>query len=102
LGLVIFSARGGRWEKVSVLRAFLKGVGEKGVPNTWCFDGEFVVRCVANVVVKEHIFRVEKCANFLKFIFCVGVYDASETPSSEVGAVHAKVNQQRPSAIFCW
>jgi hypothetical protein len=44
--------------KVANLLGFLKGVGKKGVSKTWCFDGEFVVRCVADVVVKQHGFSV--------------------------------------------
>jgi len=35
---------------------FFAGGGEKVVSKTWCFDGEFVVRCVADVVVKRHVF----------------------------------------------
>jgi hypothetical protein len=37
---------------------FFEGVGEKWVSKTWCFDGEFVVRCVADVVVRQHDFSI--------------------------------------------
>jgi hypothetical protein len=37
----------------SVFAAFLKGVGGKWVSLWWFFDGENVVRCVANVEKKH-------------------------------------------------
>ena len=36
---------------------FLKGVGEKAVSKMWCFDGEFVVKCVAHMVLKQPLIR---------------------------------------------
>jgi hypothetical protein len=39
-----------------VLRRFLRGVLEKEGVWVWCFDGEFVVECVANVDAEQRTF----------------------------------------------
>jgi hypothetical protein len=41
----------------------------KRVFSAWCFDGEFVVRCVVERGVSPRVFLDEKCATFLGFIF---------------------------------
>jgi hypothetical protein len=38
------------------LLGFLAKTGAK----TWCFDGEFVVVCVVNVVLRHHVFYARK------------------------------------------
>src|SRR6266702_6068649 len=45
------------------------GVFEKDGLQVWCFCGQFVVRCVANVVCKWALRRRGKCAIFFNFIF---------------------------------
>ena len=45
------------------------GVFEKNGLQVWCFCGQFVVRCVANVVCKWALRRRGKCAIFFNFIF---------------------------------
>jgi hypothetical protein len=45
---VIFFVRGKTW--------FLQGILRKSVGLVWCFCGEIVVNCVANVVLVHHIF----------------------------------------------
>jgi hypothetical protein len=55
--------------KGSVLLAFLRGVGEKVVWQTWYFDGELVVGCVLIWWLGTTFSGAEKYANFLRFIF---------------------------------
>jgi len=43
-------------------------LGKTGA-KTWCFGGEFVVLCVVNVVLKQHVFELEKYATDSGFIF---------------------------------
>jgi len=47
----------------------LLGVLGKTGAKTWCFGGEFVVLCVVNVVLKQHVFELEKYATDSGFIF---------------------------------
>jgi hypothetical protein len=60
---------GARRTVVQVLRAhFSWGFWEKA-SLLWCFDGEVVVECVANVVSKMALTQSRKRATFCKFIF---------------------------------
>jgi len=47
--------------------AFLLGVLQNPVVETWFFDGEFVVECVIEMVSLWTDFRREKCALFFDF-----------------------------------
>jgi hypothetical protein len=44
---------------------FLRGVLKKGRVLVWCFAGEFVVRCVADVDTRHHVARsLKTCHDF--------------------------------------
>jgi hypothetical protein len=40
------------WPVFCFLLVFFEGVSQKWGGKTWCFDGENMVRCVVNVVIK--------------------------------------------------
>jgi hypothetical protein len=46
-----------------------QGFFEKDGAKAWCFDGQFVVRCVVKVVFWMVYLRVEKWDRLLRFIF---------------------------------
>jgi hypothetical protein len=44
---------------------FLRGVLRKVAFLMWCFAGEFVVRCVANVEIRHHVvWSLKTCHDF--------------------------------------
>jgi hypothetical protein len=54
------------WRVILVL---LLAISRKMRVWVWFFGGENVVECVVNVVFWQSLFRREKCARFLGFIF---------------------------------
>jgi hypothetical protein len=48
---------------------FLQGFLRRMRVLVWCFCGEGVVICVADVVFSRHVLGVSKCDTFLNFIF---------------------------------
>jgi hypothetical protein len=56
----------------------LQGYFTKTVCRTWCFCGEHVVECVANVVILTVVFRWRKTGHPLELYFRLGLLE-SET-----------------------
>lgn len=60
---------GARRTVIQVLRAHFYGVLGKSVFLRWCFDGEVVVECVANVVPKMALIQSRKTCHILQVYF---------------------------------
>jgi hypothetical protein len=54
--------------------AFLLGFLRKNSVSLWCFCGEVVVKCVANVVSGRTLLAVEKWDTYFNFIFVWSAY----------------------------
>jgi hypothetical protein len=60
---------------------FLQGIFAKTVFLLWCFCGEFVVECVANVVEKPRVFVVQKMGLAFEVYFCLGILSRPQAAS---------------------
>jgi hypothetical protein len=60
---------GGSGPKSLILRVFLRGILGKVVCWRWYFAGEFVVKCVTNVVGKRRFFAAKNISLFSTLFF---------------------------------
>jgi hypothetical protein len=60
-----------------------RGISRKTVCRTWCFCGEDVVECVANVVILTVVFRRRKTGHPFKLYFLAGAAGVGNGAVSE-------------------